>query len=47
MARRRHEAGCPLAHAARAADEGSRSDAEAWRDEANELKKAPAALGVG
>ena len=28
----------PWAHAARAADEGSRSDAEARRDEANELE---------
>jgi hypothetical protein len=29
----------PCAHVARAAGEGSRSDAEAWRDEANELKE--------
>jgi hypothetical protein len=29
----------------RTAGEGSGSDAEAWRDEANELKEAPAALG--
>ena len=34
-----------MAHVARAAGEGSRSDAEAWRDEANELKEAPVALG--
>jgi hypothetical protein len=37
----------PWAHVARAANEGSRSDAEAWRDEVNELKEAPAALGFG
>ena len=30
---------------ARAAGEGSKSDAEAWRDEVNELKEAQAALG--
>ena len=34
-----------MVHVARAAGEGSRSDAEAWRDEANELKEAPVALG--
>ena len=31
---------------ASAVGEGSRSDAEAWRNEANELKEAPAALGL-
>jgi hypothetical protein len=34
----------PWAHVARTAGEGSRSDTEAWRDEENELKKAPTAL---
>jgi hypothetical protein len=29
----------PWAHVARAAGEGSSSDAEAWRDETNELKQ--------
>jgi hypothetical protein len=36
----------PWAHVARAAGEGSRSDSEAWRDEENELKKAPATLWI-
>ena len=39
MARRRCGVGCLLARAARARGEGSRSDTEAWRDEANELKE--------
>jgi hypothetical protein len=34
----------PWAHVVRTASEGSKSDTEAWRDEDNELKKAPAAL---
>ena len=44
MKQRRREVGCFPAHAAEAAGEGFRSDAEAWRDEANELKVAPVAL---
>ena len=43
---RRHEVGYSLAHAAGAEGEGSKLDVEAWRDEANELKEATAALGV-
>ena len=43
MKQRRREVSCFLARAAEAAGEGFRSDAEAWRDEANELKVAPAA----
>ena len=35
----------PSAHVARAMGEGSKSDVEARRDEAKELKEAPAALG--
>ena len=42
MKQRRREVSCFLARAAEAAGEGFRSDAEAWRDEANELKVAPA-----
>ena len=37
--RRRREVGCFPAHAADAASEGNRSDAEAWRDETNKLKE--------
>ena len=35
-----------VTHAAEAVSEGFRFDAEAWRDEANKLKDAPAALIV-
>ena len=31
---------------ARATYEGSKSHAEAWRDDTNELKEAPTALGI-
>ena len=40
------ETGCSVAHAMRATGEGSRFDEEAWRVEADELKEAPAVLGL-
>ena len=43
---RRREVGCFPAREAEAANEGNMCDTEAWRDETNKLKKAPAALIV-
>ena len=43
---RRREMGCFLVHAAEAVREENRSDVETWRDDANKLKEAPAALIV-
>ena len=43
---RQREVDCLLARAVKAAGEGFRSDAKAWRDEANKLKEAPSAKCV-